>query len=66
MTNQTTKQRKVRAPSSAFRQYTPDDAKENMRTNIRRMRERGENIERTSFKQHGCNRCPECTGRCPT
>lgn len=56
--------RKVRKPNSAFQ--VPEEAKENMRKTIRKARLEGEEIKMTSTKVHGCNRCVECDGKCPT
>ncbi len=56
--------RKVRKPNSAFQ--VPEEAKENMRKTIRKARLEGKEIKMTSAKVHGCNRCVECDGKCPT
>jgi heterodisulfide reductase subunit C len=58
--------RKVRKPNSVFRQEDLAEQRSIVTQTIRERRLKGEKIERTSFAIHGCNRCPTCTGKCPT
>ncbi|MDD6177777.1 MAG: hypothetical protein UHG91_07220 [Succinivibrionaceae bacterium] len=57
--------RKVRKPSSAFRDVNHDDDKQEMFRTLREARLKGEKVNKTSAKVHGCNRCIDCNGRCP-